>query len=225
MSNMIEATPPSKPPSPQQKAGMSSVQGILVVLLLVFIPIVLFLVSVYIILPSLESSGYKFFWEEKSDEGLTKEGNAENTAGLSPAINSDNDRKTVGSEETLLPGNKPKTKSGVKPTTPTIDSGEGSGDSNRSMTDILEAVVRHNGELSQIYNQFLKHDPDLQGTVVVSFTINSSGQVINAYVVSSTLGNPDMEQRILSAVYGWYFPAYPEGETQVTYPFVFSPSK
>lgn len=212
-------------PSPPQKVGMSSVQGIFVVLLLVSIPIALFLVSVYIILPSLESSGYKFFWEEKSEEGSTTEGNAKNTTGLSTANDSYNKRNTVGLEETLLPGNKPKTKSGVKPTTPTIDSGEGSGDSNRSMTDILEAVVRHNGELNQIYKQFLKQDPDLQGTVVVSFTINSSGQVSNAYIVLSTLGNPDMEQRILSAVYGWYFPAYPEGETQVTYPFVFSPSK
>jgi len=222
---MIEATPPTKPPSPQQKAGMSSAQGILVVLLLVLIPIALFLVSVYIILPSLESSGYQFFREEKSEEGLTKEGNAENTAGLSPAVNSDNNRKTVSSEGNILPGNKPKTKSGVKPTTPTIDSGEGSADSNRSMTDILEAVVRHNGELNQIYKQFLKQNPNLQGTVVVNFTINSSGQVTNAYIALSTLGNPDMEGRILSAVYGWYFPAYPEGETQVSYPFVFSPSK
>jgi TonB family protein len=176
-------------------------------------------------MPSLESSGYQFFSEEKSEEGSATEGTAENTTELSTANDSYNKRNTVGLEGSLLPGNKPKTKSGVKPTTPTIDSGEGSGDSNRSMTDILEAVVRHNGELNQIYKQFLKQDPDLQGTVVVSFTINSSGQVINAYVVSSTLGNPDMEQRILSAVYGWYFPAYPEGETQVTYPFVFSPSK
>jgi TonB family protein len=219
---MSEIKSPSFPP---QKAGMSTGCGVIVLLLLVIVPLAIFLLSVYVIFPALESQGYSFFWQGKSEEKSPAGGEGEISNVGETANASDNDRSLVSPEGNTPSGNKPQTKGGVKPTTPTIDSGEGSAESNRTMMDLVEAIIRHNGELNQIYQQYLKQNPGLQGTVIVNFTIDPSGKVSNAYVVSSTLGNADMEQRIVSAIYSWYFPACPEGETQVTYPFVFSTKK
>lgn len=114
---------------------------------------------------------------------------------------------------------------GVTLSVPSGISGEGSADANRSSAIIREVIERHRSGLEYIYKKYLKTNPTLQGKVVVSFTISASGRVSNAYLISSTLGNPTMENEIVSAVYGWSFPAITKGDTVIIYPFIFFSSK
>ena len=75
------------------------------------------------------------------------------------------------------------------------------------------------------YEQQLNQRPDLEGRVMVTFIISSSGAVQSAAVGQSTLANAQVGGGITQAVRRWTFPA-PDGGgvVGVNYPFVLSSS-
>ncbi|MEP6654922.1 MAG: TonB family protein [Myxococcales bacterium] len=92
--------------------------------------------------------------------------------------------------------------------------------------EIVRRVVRlHLNEIRYCYEQELVRVPQLSGRLVVQFTIAPAGQVIAAFLQSSTLANARVENCAVQAVRRWPFPK-PEGGGLVTvsYPFVLTPS-
>lgn len=88
--------------------------------------------------------------------------------------------------------------------------------------EAIRRVVQRN--LSQVrfcYEQGLTANPSIEGRVVVSWTVDSSGVVQASTISSTTLGNAQVESCIAGAVRRWSFPQ-PDGgmPVGVNYPFV-----
>lgn len=88
---------------------------------------------------------------------------------------------------------------------------------------VIADVVRRNLRgIKYCYERELNNNPNLQGKVVVLFTIGSDGKVTNYQVESSTLNSSAVETCILRMIRRWRFPAPDGGSVTVAYPFVFS---
>ena len=85
---------------------------------------------------------------------------------------------------------------------------------------IRRIIRRHLNEVKFCYEKELTRNPNLQGRVMVQFTISPTGSVVASIVQSSTMGNPIVEQCIAGAVRRWEFPKPQGGIVVVTYPFV-----
>ena len=68
----------------------------------------------------------------------------------------------------------------------------------RSEEQIRRVLDGAKGALYSIYNRALRKDPNLQGKVTFELTIQPDGSVSNVRVVSSALGNPSLERRLIS---------------------------
>jgi TonB family protein len=96
----------------------------------------------------------------------------------------------------------------------------------RGMLDkeiIRRIVRRHLNEVKYCYEQALARQPQLDGRMVVQFTIAGTGNVLASVVQSSTLRSPAVEMCVVNAVKRWEFPS-PEGRglAIVSYPFQFT---
>ncbi|MES2883266.1 MAG: TonB family protein [Pseudomonadota bacterium] len=80
--------------------------------------------------------------------------------------------------------------------------GEGGskGKSGRSLDEIQLTFDRAQGSFYAMYIRALRENPGLSGKVVLSVTIASTGKVTDASIVSSELGDPELERKILSRV-------------------------
>ena len=85
---------------------------------------------------------------------------------------------------------------------------------------IRRIIRRHINEVKFCYERELTRNADLQGRVMVQFTIGGTGAVMASVVQSSTMNNPTVEQCIAAAVRRWEFPKPQGGIVVVTYPFV-----
>jgi TonB family protein len=100
--------------------------------------------------------------------------------------------------------------------------GESSSHSDRSQSAIQRIVNREVQRLKRVYEDWLKRDPSLSGSITVKFVILSSGAVSNVSVVKSSTSNSDFDETIIRYIKRWQFPAVPEsGPVEVVYPFVF----
>jgi TonB family protein len=78
-----------------------------------------------------------------------------------------------------------------------------SGDSNkasRSREEIERVFDLNKGRIYTLYNRALRENPALQGKVVLRLTIAPDGRVTFCEVVSSELGDADLEQRLVQRV-------------------------
>ncbi len=91
----------------------------------------------------------------------------------------------------------------------------------RSQQSIRDVIVSYMGRVTYIYNKYLKTNPDLRGKVLIEITIAASGDVTNAKIISSTVGNRAFENELLSVVRRFKFKPIPEGVVTVQNPFVF----
>ncbi|MCC6543769.1 MAG: TonB family protein [Nitrospirae bacterium] len=95
----------------------------------------------------------------------------------------------------------------------------------RSQASVKDVIKSHRGSLDFAYRKALRSDPTLKGIISIEFTLAPDGTIINARIVSSTVGDPEFEEDVLKRVKTWKFPAYPDsGNTIVTYPIEFSPA-
>jgi len=94
----------------------------------------------------------------------------------------------------------------------------------RIAPEFFRAVVRaHLHEIQACYAEGLARRPALAGRVVLRWTIAESGEVIDAGVQSSELGDPLVELCMVARVRGWTFPANGRGTIRVSYPFELRP--
>ena len=87
----------------------------------------------------------------------------------------------------------------VAPATAASRSGS-SGKASRSPEEIELVFDRNKGAIYALYSRALRDRPDLQGKMVLEFTIAPSGEVTACRVISSELGDPELERKIVARV-------------------------
>jgi periplasmic protein TonB len=100
----------------------------------------------------------------------------------------------------------------------------GSGKASRSEEEIALVFDRNKGAIYALYGRALRDEPDLQGKLVLEFTISPSGEVTECHVVSSELKDPDLERKIVARVKLFRFEAKDVAVITTTKPIEFVPS-
>jgi TonB family protein len=87
---------------------------------------------------------------------------------------------------------------------------------------IRKYINRQKGSVVYCYKKEVQKKPDLEGKVVVSFTISPTGSVMRPTIKSSTLGSASVESCMVRRMKLWKFPApVNAGAVRVSYPFLF----
>ena len=107
---------------------------------------------------------------------------------------------------------------------PTLDSQSArAGGDGRSMEEIELIMDRNKGKLNALYNRSLRRNPVLAGKFVVRMIIAPSGLVTACDIVSSELGDADLEKKLVTSILLIQFPPADVSATAVQYPIEFYP--
>ena len=99
-----------------------------------------------------------------------------------------------------------------------------SGKASRSREEIELVFDRNKGAIFALYNRALRQDPTLEGKLVLRLTIAPTGEVTFCEVVSSELGNEDMERKLVQRVLLFRFDARDVEPITTTKPIDFFPA-
>jgi TonB family protein len=99
-----------------------------------------------------------------------------------------------------------------------------SGKASRSREEIELVFDRNKGAIFALYNRALRNDPTLEGKLVLRLTIAPSGQVTACEVISSELGDPDLEAKLVARVKLFRFEARDVEPITTTKPIDFFPA-
>jgi TonB family protein len=75
-----------------------------------------------------------------------------------------------------------------------------SGKASRAREEVEIVFDRNKGALYALYGRALRERPELQGKLVLEFTIAPSGEITMCRVVSSELNDPELEKKIVARV-------------------------
>ena len=73
----------------------------------------------------------------------------------------------------------------------------------REPKDVMRVVQGHKRALQDCYKQALKYDAAVKGKIIIRFSVNPMGYVINTAAVSSTLSSTRMEKCLLNRISKW----------------------
>ncbi len=96
--------------------------------------------------------------------------------------------------------------------------------SGRSEAEIQRTMEANKGALYSIYQRALRQNPAMQGKVVFKIVIAASGEVTECDVLSSELGDPDLERKLALRIKRIDFGAKNVETTSITYPIDFLPN-
>ncbi len=99
-----------------------------------------------------------------------------------------------------------------------------SGKASRSREEIELVFDKNKGAIFALYNRALRADPSLEGKLVLRLTIAPNGQVTMCEVVSSELGDPDLERKLVQRVKLFRFEARDVEAITTTKPIDFFPA-
>jgi TonB family protein len=99
-----------------------------------------------------------------------------------------------------------------------------SGKASRSREEIEMVFDRNKGAIYAIYNRALRDRPELQGKVVIELTIAPSGEVTACRVVSSEMGDADLERKLVARIRLFQFEAKDVEAITTTKPIEFFPA-
>src|SRR5262249_59208043 len=99
-----------------------------------------------------------------------------------------------------------------------------SGKAARSREEIELIFDRNKGAIYALYSRALREQPDLQGKMVLEFTISPGGEVTMCRVVSSELKDPELEQKIVALVRLFQFQPEDVDAVTATKPIDFFPT-
>jgi TonB family protein len=99
-----------------------------------------------------------------------------------------------------------------------------SGKASRSREEIELVFDKNKGAIFALYNRALRSDPSLEGKLVLRLTIAPSGEVTFCEVVSSELGDADLEQKLVQRVRLFRFEAKDVEPITTTKPIDFFPA-
>ena len=95
----------------------------------------------------------------------------------------------------------------------------------RTYEEVTIVFDRNKGAIYSLYNRALRKDPTIAGKIVFELTIASDGSVADVKVVSSELGNEELEHKLLIKIKSFLFePKSGADKLIVTYPLDFVPS-
>lgn len=98
------------------------------------------------------------------------------------------------------------------------------GPNSRSREEVELVFDRNKGALFALYNRALRETPGLQGKVVLRLTILPNGTISECDIVSSELGNADLERKIVLRVKQFHFEARDVAPVTTTKPIDFFPA-
>jgi periplasmic protein TonB len=75
-----------------------------------------------------------------------------------------------------------------------------SGKASRAREEVEIMFDKNKGALYALYGRALRDQPELQGKIVLEFTIAPSGEITACRVVSSELNDPELEKKIVARV-------------------------
>lgn len=122
------------------------------------------------------------------------------------------------------------TRMGLPPGVPVGGRGEAasrsgsSGKASRSREEIELVFDRNKGAIYALYSRALREQPELQGKMVLEFTIAPSGEVTMCRVVSSEIGDAELERKIVARVRLFRFEARDVETITTTKPIDFFPA-
>ena len=99
-----------------------------------------------------------------------------------------------------------------------------SGKASRSREEIELVFDRNKGAIFALYNRALRNDPTLEGKLVLRLTIAPNGTVTACEVVSSELGDPDLEAKLVARIKLFRFEAKDVEPITTTKPIDFFPA-
>lgn len=99
-----------------------------------------------------------------------------------------------------------------------------SGKPSRSREEIELVFDKNKGAIFALYNRALREDPTLAGKLVLRLTIAPTGEVTFCEVVSSELGNDDMERKLVQRIMMFRFEARDVEPVTTTKPIDFFPA-
>ncbi len=99
-----------------------------------------------------------------------------------------------------------------------------SGKASRSREEIELVFDKNKGAIFALYNRALRRDPSLEGKLVLRLTIAPTGEVTACEIVSSELGDPDLEQKLVQRVRMFRFEARDVEPITTTKPIDFFPA-
>lgn len=95
----------------------------------------------------------------------------------------------------------------------------------RSTASLAAIIRKYAAGIQYCYENELKHDPGLEGKMVVVITVAANGQVSAVSISRDTVGSDDVRECVVTQIRGWKFPPIAEGATSFQAPFVFTPPK
>jgi len=99
-----------------------------------------------------------------------------------------------------------------------------SGKASRSREEIELVFDKNKGAIFALYNRALRNDPSLEGKVVLRLTIAPNGAVTFCEVVSSELGDEELEQKLVQRIKLFRFEARDVEAITTTKPIDFFPA-
>jgi TonB family protein len=100
----------------------------------------------------------------------------------------------------------------------------GSSKASRSEEEIVRVFDANKGAIYALYTRALREKPELRGKVVLELTISSEGEVTMCKVISSELGDEELERRLVARVRSFRFEPRDVGAITVTKPIDFFPA-
>lgn len=107
---------------------------------------------------------------------------------------------------------------------PEIQRGSANKKGSRNVSDVLQILDSNKGAIFALYTRVLRTNPDLMGKVVLKLVIAPNGEVTACQIVSSDLGNTELEGKLVARIKSIRFPAQDVGVAEVTYPIEFFPA-
>lgn len=105
------------------------------------------------------------------------------------------------------------------------EDGNGSGQrASRSREEIEMVFDQNKGAIYALYNRALRANPSLQGKLVLKLTIEPSGQVSAVEVVSSELGDEELERKLVQRIRMFTFVSKDVPPVTTTKPIDFFPA-
>ena len=99
-----------------------------------------------------------------------------------------------------------------------------SGKASRSREEIELVFDKNKGAIFALYNRALRRDPSLEGKLVLRLTIAPNGTVTNCEIISSELGDPELERKLVQRVKLFRFEAKDVEAITTTKPIDFFPA-
>jgi len=99
-----------------------------------------------------------------------------------------------------------------------------SGKASRSREEIELVFDKNKGAIFALYNRALRIDPTLEGKLILRLTIAPTGEVTFCEIVSSELGDPDLERKLVQRIKMFRFEARDVEAITTTKPIEFFPA-